>query len=337
MNKFLLKFKQKDSFNLKLKLKNSLPVLKIVLLMLPLLLLILLFTIIPIFHTFIKSLRFTPNEANRTIYEYNFKNYNNILSDPNFQHAILNSTFVLLFGTGISIILALIFSFIINSLISRTTKSILLSVIYSQFFISGFAIGIAFTNFFGSKNLFFYILGLSQYSFTSGNKRLPIWIYYAIYQIWRSLPFNLILFAAALSRSDYKYKKLMLNDKLTLLQSFRYVYLNELSKVLFSILFTNFIFACLLLPSALLEDSFNVDLNYAHTLTSYTIKYFGWGSSGVLRFEKGYSAAFFSFSYLVLLLCVILLLRPKTIKSIYKLIKKVILKHRGKYENKNNN
>ncbi|AIZ55377.1 ABC-type uncharacterized transport system, permease component [Mycoplasma mycoides subsp. mycoides] len=109
MNKFLLKFKQKDSFNLKLKLKKSLPVLKIILLMLPLLFLILLFTIIPIFHTFIKSLRFAPNEANRTIYEYNFKNYNNILSDPNFQHAIINSTFVLLFGTGISIILALIY------------------------------------------------------------------------------------------------------------------------------------------------------------------------------------------------------------------------------------
>nr|VZR75406.1 hypothetical protein MF5294_00434 [Mycoplasma feriruminatoris] len=188
--------------------------------------------------------------------------------------------------------------------------------------------------------MFFYILGLNQYSFTSGNQRLPIWIYYSIYQIWRSLPFNLILFAAALSRSDLKYKKLMLNDNLTLFQSFKYVYLNELSKVLFSILFTNFIFACLLLPSALLEDNFNVDLNYAHTLTSYTIKYLGWGSNGVLRFEKGYSAAFFSFSYLVLLLCVILLLRPKTIKSIYKLIKKlinkIILKFRGKYDKNNN-
>nr|VZR75407.1 hypothetical protein MF5294_00435 [Mycoplasma feriruminatoris] len=152
MNKLSI-FKSKDQF--KLKLKNSVPVLKIVLLMLPLLVLILLFTIIPIFHTFIKSLRYSPNEANRTIYEYNFKNYNNILSDPNFKHAILNSTFVLLFGTGISIILALIFSFIINSLISRTTKSILLSVIYSQFFISGFAIGIAFTNFLDLKTCFF--------------------------------------------------------------------------------------------------------------------------------------------------------------------------------------
>ncbi|WP_369024606.1 sugar ABC transporter permease [Mycoplasma capricolum] len=334
MNKLSF-LKSKDQ--IKLKLKNLFPILKIALLMLPLLFLILLFTIIPIFHTFIKSLRFTPNEANRTIYEYNFKNYNNILSDPNFKHAIINSTFVLLFGTGISIILALFFSFIINSLISKSTKSILLSVIYSQFFISGFAIAIAFTNFFGSKNLFFYILRLNQYSFTSGNKRLPIWIYYAIYQIWRSLPFNLILFAAALSRSDYKYKKLMLNDKLTLIQSFKYVYLNELSKVLFSILFTNFIFASLLLPSSLLEDNFNVDLNYAHTLTSYTIKYLGWGANGVLRFEKGYSAAFFSFSYLILLLCLILLLRPKTIKNIYKLVKKFIIKNRGKYDDKNSN
>ncbi len=94
-------------------------------------------------------------------------------------------------------VLALAFALIINSIVSTVTKRAILSLIYSQFFISGFAVGIAFTLFFGSKGLFFYLIGLDKYSFTSGSKRISIWIYYVIYQIWRSLPFNLVLFVFA--------------------------------------------------------------------------------------------------------------------------------------------
>ncbi len=52
-------------------------------------------------------------------------------------------------------VLALAFALIINSIVSTVTKRAILSLIYSQFFISGFAVGIAFTLFFGSKGLFF--------------------------------------------------------------------------------------------------------------------------------------------------------------------------------------
>lgn len=188
--------------------------------LLPLLLFILVFTLVPILHTFVKSLKAPISIHDRTRYNYNFNNYNNILSDPNFKHAVLNSTLVLFFGSGISLVLSLIFALVVNSLISKFTQRAFLTILFSQFFISGFAIGIAFTMFFGNKNLFFYILGKSEYTFTaSSNKKLPIWLYYSIFQIWRSLPFNLILFASAISRADLKYKKLMLNDNLTILQN----------------------------------------------------------------------------------------------------------------------
>lgn len=322
--------------NKKIK-KNSNEVLKTSLLIAPLLICILLFTLIPIFHTFIKSLRALPNEADRTIYEINFNNYNNILSDKLFQHAVLNSTLVLIFGSGFSITLALLFALLINSLIFKTSKRIFVSIIYSQFFISGFAIGIAFSMFFGSKNLFFYFLGLDKYSFMLGEHKLPIWIYYSIFQLWRSLPFNLVLFSAGLSRAEAKYYRLMRNDKLTVLQRFRFVYANEISKVLFSILFTNFIFSTLLLPETILESTYNIDTNLAHTLTSYTIKFLGSTNNPSLKFEKGYAAAFFSFIYLLLLLCVIQLLRIKNIKSIYFKIKKLKnLKGNKNYDHKNN-
>nr|WP_307443782.1 sugar ABC transporter permease [Mycoplasma yeatsii] len=310
-----------ESMNKKIK-KRSKDIFQTSLLLLPLLICVLLFTLIPIFHTFAKSLRFLPNEADRTSYEINFNNYNNILSDKLFQHAVLNSTLVLIFGSGFSITLALLFALLINSLLFKTSKRIFISIIYSQFFISGFAIGIAFSMFFGSKNLFFYILGLDKYSFMLGDHKLPIWIYYSIFQLWRSLPFNLVLFAASLSRAEAKYYRLMRNDKLTMFQKFRFVYANEISKVLFSVLFTNFIFSTLLLPEAILEPTYSVDSNLAHTLTSYTLKFLGSGNNSSLKFEKGYASAFFSFAYLLSLLCIIQLLRIKTIKGIYfKIIK----------------
>lgn len=306
--------------------RKALSIAQIVLLILPLILCIFFFTISPIIHTFIKSLRYNPNPADLTRYVISTQNYDGILSDPNFKAAIFNSTIVLLAGTSISMVLALAFALIINSIVSTVTKRAILSLIYSQFFISGFAVGIAFTLFFGSKGLFFYLIGLDKYSFTSGSKRISIWIYYVIYQIWRSLPFNLVLFAAAISRGELKYAKLMKCDNLSRAQKVKYVYANEISKVFFSILFTNFIFSSLMYPQAILERSFDLDLEKAHTLTSYTAKYLGLGSNPVLTYPRGYSSAFFSFAYLVSLLCLLQLLRPKTIKKIVNLFKKINLK-----------
>ncbi|QYR08479.1 sugar ABC transporter permease [Mycoplasmopsis agalactiae] len=311
--------------NKEIKRKTA-SVVQIILLILPLVLCILFFTISPIIHTFIKSLRYNPNPTDLTAYVIGTGNYNGILSDPNFKSAIFNSTMVLLVGTSISMVLALAFALIINSIMSVVTKRVILSIIYSQFFISGFAVGIAFTLFFGSKGLFFYLIGLDKYSFTSGNHRIPIWIYYVVYQIWRSLPFNLVLFAAAIFRGELKYAKLMKCDNLSKMQKVKYVYTNEISKVFFSILFTNFIFSSLMYPQAILERSFNLDLEKAHTLTSYTGKYFGLGNNPVLIYPRGYSSAFFSFAYLISLLCLMQLIRPKTIKWFINLVKKINLK-----------
>ncbi|WP_029608637.1 carbohydrate ABC transporter permease [Mycoplasma simbae] len=295
---------------------------QILLLVMPLLLCILIFTLIPIYNTFEKSLKFHPYESNKTIYQINLGNYNNILHDPSFKSAILNTTITLFLGTGVSMILALIFAIAVEHLIAKRARSAFLSLIYSQFFISSFAVGIAFTLFFGSKGVFFRLIGAPTYGFTANENRLPIWLYYSLFQVWRSLPFNLVLFASAINRGKMKYSKLAINDNLNTWQRFRFIYLNEISKVFFAILFTNFIFASLLLPEAILEPTYNIDVEKAHTLTSYTIKFMGGGNYGVVtKYEKGYAAAFFSFIYLVFLLIVVLALRPSFIRKMYKKIK----------------
>ncbi|TQC51309.1 sugar ABC transporter permease [Mycoplasmopsis mucosicanis] len=302
---------------------------KIFLLLAPLMILIIVFTLAPMIHTFFKSIEFFPYKSNKTIVQHNFGNYKSIWSDTRFKYAVINSTLVLFLGTSISLVLAFVFALMVEFLISKTVKSFVLSLIYSQFFISTFAVGIAFTIFFGSKNLFFRLIG-SKYSFTSGNNRLPIWIYYVLFQIWRSLPFNLILIASAINRANIKYGKQQVIDNLNIWQKIRFIYIKEVATVSFAIIFTNFIFASLLLPQALLEDTFDVDIENAHTLTSYTIKFIGGGTKGSLEFEKGYAAAFFSFAYLVLLLVITLALRPTIIKRFIRFIQRKIAKSKSK-------
>lgn len=56
----------------------------------------------------------------------------------------------------------------------------------------------------------------------------------------------------------------------------------------------------------MLELIFDIDINYVYILISYIIKFFGFGINNLLlRYEKGYVLVFFSFLYLVLLLCIL--------------------------------
>lgn len=311
--------------------RKALNIFQIFLLVSPLLICILLFSLVPIFLTLQKSFKYFPYSHTKSIYTYNFGNYKSIFNDPQFHHAILNTTITTFIGSLSAMLFALMFAILIEHIISKTAKTAFLTLIYSQFFISSFAVGIAFTVFFGSKGLFYKLIG-TQYHFTYGEKRLPIWVYYSLFQFWRALPFNLVLFASAINRANLKYSKLIKNDKLTLLQKIKFIYANEIEKVFFVILFTNFIFATLLLPDAILESSFDVDLNHAHTLTSYSIKYSGGGSNPSLKYEKGYAAAFFSFIYLVFLMFIILVLRPSFIKKIIIFVQKYKAKSRRKNE-----
>ncbi|WP_198868306.1 sugar ABC transporter permease [Mycoplasmopsis phocirhinis] len=320
----------KTKFSVNKFSKNTWSIAKIILLISPLLILVLLFTLIPIGETFYKSLRFFPYRSNHKIVQINFKNYRNVFDDPSFKAAVQNTSAVLILGTAISIFFALVFAIIIESLIHKKAKSTVLGILYSQFFISTFAVGLAFSLFFGEKKVFFRLFNIEQYGFTSGDHKTPIWIYYVLFQVWRSLPFNLILFAAAINKANAKYFRLMKVDKIALLHKIRYVYIPELNKVMFSILFTNFIYAGLFLPDAILGANYNHDINHSHTLTSYTIKYFGGGSSPSLRYEKGYAAAFFSFIYLVSMLLLALLIQPSSLtwfkQKIIKLINKMKFK-----------
>ncbi|MBU4689629.1 carbohydrate ABC transporter permease [Mycoplasma zalophidermidis] len=314
----------------KFKKETIFKVIQIILFMLPLLICILMFTILPIADTFSKSLQYHPYESNQTITTINFKNYEKVFIDPDFPSAILNSTMVLILGTSISILLAFGFAIIIETLILKTARNVFLSLIYSQFFISSFAVGVSFIFLFGPKNVFFRLFGFDGVSFTTGSYKFPIWVYYSLFQIWRSLPFNLILFASAINKANAKYFKLMKNDNIRLFEIIRHIYIKEVSKIFFTIIFTNFIFASLLYPQAILDQTtFDFSTNKAHTITSFVLDFMG-ADRKIYNPQKAYAAAFFGFIYLLFLLLLMLVFRPANIKRIiFKL--KTIRSKRGSH------
>ncbi|QJR44257.1 sugar ABC transporter permease [Mycoplasma miroungirhinis] len=320
----------------KIKKLNYKKILSSFLFLFPLLLAILLFTIIPIFKIIFESFVYFPNEDNLTIKAVGTHNYNDVFNDSAFNDAIKNSTIVLFLGTSISLILALFFSIIIESIISKISKTIFLSLLYSQFFLSSFSVGLSFTVLFGDKNLFFKFFNLDNTRFVGGQNPLPIWIYYTFFQIWRSLPFNIVLISSGIRRADNKYWKLIKSDKISLFQKIRFVYFNELSKNFFSIILTNFIFSSLILPEAILGSSYNYKFNHGHTLTSYILGYFDHSVGVITEYkpEKGYAASFLALLYLMFLIVLVFVLKPNNLKKEFLFFKKIFNKIKRKM-NKN--
>ncbi|QJG67059.1 carbohydrate ABC transporter permease [Mycoplasma phocoenae] len=286
--------------------------------LLPLLFLIICFIFVPILNSFNSSLVIYPNKHNLTITSKGFDNYLDVLSDKQFYHAVKNSTLVLILGTALSFFIAFVISLSLESLISKMTSNLLLTLIYSQFYISSFAVGTAFIYLFGEKNIFFKAFG-SDFSFYFGKSNI-FW-YYVIFQIWRSLPFNIVLFSASINKANIKYKRVMTIDNLSLFNKIKDIYLKEINKTIFVVICTNFIFAFLMYPYIVLDEHFPIESRNGHTVASYILKYLGIPKGEYWNKEKAFAASFSVLVFVFLNLIILHLLRPKFWKKLIQLIK----------------
>ncbi|WP_212751826.1 sugar ABC transporter permease [Mycoplasma miroungirhinis] len=292
----------------------------------PLFVLIILFTILPIIQSINGAFETHPYRNKLTITEIGLDNFNYVWKDNNFWSAIKNSTIVLFVATFISFIFAFFIAFLIESFILKLARSAFLTVFYSQFFLSGFAVGISFVLLFGDTNVFFKIFANNKFSFTA--KTLDIVWYFVLFQVWRSLPFNIILFAAAINKANIKYKKIIQTDNLKTFSKIRYVYFQELKVTIFSITITNFIFAFLLYPNAILEDNYNYTKNHAFTVSNYILRFLGAGVGQEFYYDaqKAYAASILVFVYAILLMFLVYLFRFKHMKKLSILIHKFLVK-----------
>lgn len=289
--------------------------------LIPLLVMIILFNIVPLIQSIDASFTIRPYSNNFLITQRSLNNYKEVLNDSYFWEAIKNSTAILFIATFISFIIAFVLAYVIESLILKSSKNIFLNLIYSQFFLSSFAIGFSFLVLFGEKNIFFRILNLNDLNFRFGKINI-IW-YYILFQIWRSLPFNTILFAATINKANRKYYKLIKLDNLSFFNKVKDIYFVELKNTIFVIMLTNFVFAFLLYPGAILDTNFDLKLYHGHTVASYILERLGIPRAVQINQGQIYSSSILVLIYIFFLAIVWNLLRPKFIKKLYLIFKKV--------------
>ncbi|UWD34546.1 sugar ABC transporter permease [Mesomycoplasma molare] len=278
--------------NIKAKVKN-------LFFFIPFLLFISLFLILPLLKTFYESF-IVFAKYKKTSYSFGIENFVKVFNDNNFYISIKNSSFLFFVPTFFSILVSFIFSYNLAKLLIKKKNNLFLRIIYSQFFISNFAIGIAFLILFGEKNLFFKLFN-SNKSFLNGNERISILLYYFIFQVWRSLPFNIVIFTFAFLQLNTKYKLPFFQDNLTFKDKFINIYIKEFQKYFKLIFYTNSIFSFLLYPGSILPEE-KIEHLEAQTIASYIINLINPINGGIeIDPHKAYAASFIILIYIFFL------------------------------------
>ncbi|WP_117275104.1 sugar ABC transporter permease [Mycoplasmopsis edwardii] len=285
-------------------------------LILPLIILLIIFYIVPIITTLKESFIVFPSQNKKTFYIYDINNYKNVINDYDFKVAISNSTFLFFIPPLISLLMAIFLSYWLSALTLKRTKSFFLKMIYSQFFISSFVVGIAFILLFGEQNLFFKLFN-SNKSFLYGQNKLNIKLYLFIFQMWRSLPFNIVILSFVFMSVNNKYKKIMQIDNLNIADKLKLLYFKEFKKHLFLLVYTNIIFSFLMYPGAIINES-DVSMLKAHTLTSYILSLIKPIDNTIsVDNNKAYAASFIALLYLIcLFLCSLIIIKVTQITFI---------------------
>lgn len=314
---YFLTDKGKECMNIKRKLIQLKKVQKhnliSISLMAPILMFVFVFSIYPIVDAFVQSFKIQdPLEPKTTI---GIDNYKELLLDRNFTNAIQNSAILFFVSSPIALLSGFLIALLLDKLSTKISKNFFITAFYSQFFISAFAIGLSFTFLFGEKNMLSKILGIN-FSFGTGKKAIDLIWLYVIYQLWRAIPFNTVLFFFAISSINNRYRKNFAIDKLSLWDKVVNLYLKEIGVQFIVIAYTNFIFATMLYPPVI-TGSTNLNLHKGHTLTSYII------DSSKDNLYKRNAASFVSLLFLIAIFSSFIIFNPKMWVKSYSFFKKI--------------
>lgn len=291
--------------------------------LLPILILLLLFSIIPIFSTF-KNAFVVRSEYDFFTAKYDLENFFVLTRSKGFNNAIKNTTFLAFITTPISLFLGLFFALIISSICFKLSRNLLITALYSQFFISSFAIGLSFSFLFGQHNAFAKILGL-KINFIGNDRQSVLWVYF-FFQLWRVLPFNIVILQFAINKSNLKHYRSFKIDRLHFFEKFWYIHRYEIKHSFTVILYTNFIATALIYPPAVLGQGQDLAAIDGETITSYIYEFLG-GSGRSIKFnpEVAYAASFLFFSYILFILFLFYLLRFKKLRKYYQWSKQLVI------------
>ncbi|EFF41767.1 carbohydrate ABC transporter permease [Mycoplasmopsis alligatoris] len=236
-------------------------------LLLPLFFIVCFFTLYPLINSIVDSLKVFPY-GTKVRYTIGLDNFNKLFNDEYFLNSFKNTTLIIFVFMPLSLILSLFIALFVNTIKSKIGKNVLKTLLYSQFFISSFANGISFVFHFGSNNAFAKLFNLNI-SFAQGKNSVSIFIIYLIFFLWRTLPFNIVIFLFGLNKIEKKYQNSLFIDNLGKKDKLLYVFLPELKNSFKLIVYTNFSLAILFLPSFFIDNNIDLDFINGQVIAGY--------------------------------------------------------------------
>lgn len=241
--------------------------------LLPSLLFIGVFMVYPLIDVFIYSFEENFNFASQTYTGTGFYNYYNVLSDPYFLKAIMN-TFILVFitvplSTGIALLISLGLSSI------KTLRNMFQTIFFLPYVTNTLAVGLVFMVLFrtsdssvGLVNTFLGFLGVSPIDFIDG----PYWakmLVLCLYTIWIVMPFKILILTSALASVNKDLYNAAKVDGTSKFRIFTKITLPMISPMLFYLVITGFIGAFKAYNDAVAIFGTNLNVAEMNTIVGY--------------------------------------------------------------------
>lgn len=281
--------------------------------LLPSLLFIGVFMVYPLIDVFIYSFEENFNFASQTYTGTGFYNYYNVLSDPYFLKAIMN-TFILVFitvplSTGIALLISLGLSSI------KTLRNMFQTIFFLPYVTNTLAVGLVFMVLFrtsdssvGLVNTFLGFLGVSPIDFIDG----PYWakmLVLCLYTIWIVMPFKILILTSALASVNKDLYNAAKVDGTSKFRIFTKITLPMISPMLFYLVITGFIGAFKAYNDAVAIFGTNLNVAEMNTIVGYIYDRLYSDGGGYPSYAS--AAAIILFCIVLTITCINLLISKK--------------------------
>lgn len=184
--------------------------------LLPTLILMGIFTIYPLFNTFLISFKEYYNYMDDSFVSYGLNNYKYVLTDSSYLRYLGNTMIIVFVSVPITIILSLLISVALNSI--KTLQKFLQTLYFLPYVTNTIAIGMVFAVMFepqsGLINSVLRTFGVDAVNWLGGEmlagesatpSRMAAMFVLIFYIVWNSLPFKILILMSALQSIDKQY------------------------------------------------------------------------------------------------------------------------------------
>ncbi|MCR8613297.1 MAG: sugar ABC transporter permease [Mycoplasma sp.] len=262
--------------------------------LIPALVIVIMFTIIPLFTTI--------NEAFTKVNKYDYsnryfsgENFSNVASDPLFKIGLENTSILVFIGSPIALIFSFGFAYLLTSFSNKKIQDRVVAIIFSQFFVSIYAIGSTFMLLFGvEKNVLNSLFKTNINWNSSTNRFFPI-LLLLIFLWWKLSTICTVLFVFGLNKVNTTELMISKIDNLKTIEKLRYVYFPKMKNVFMIVIWIVLMEALFLYPT-IFENTYGSN---GQTVMYYIVNFFN--SAAPSKWGIPAAGAIIFFAYMILI------------------------------------